>query len=56
MTREEAIKILKSRKEEVKADGYIGFATALDIAIKALEQKPTQIDKLFIEEKNKKSI
>ena len=40
MTREEKINILKSRKEEAEIDGYFGFATALDSAIKALEQEP----------------
>lgn len=39
MTREEKINILKSRKEEAEIDGYFGFATALDSAIKALEQE-----------------
>lgn len=40
MTREEKIKILKSRKEEAETDGYVGFVEALDSAIKALEQEP----------------
>ena len=48
MTREEKIKILKSRKEEVEADGYIGFAEALGSAIEALEQEPI-IDKVRVE-------
>ena len=51
MTREEKINILKSRKEEAEIDGYFGFATALDSAIKALEQEPI-LDKIRAEIKS----
>ena len=51
MTREEAIELLQKYKEESEEDYYIRRAEALEMAIKALEQQPTDaVDRVTIKE------
>lgn len=51
MTREEAIELLQKYKEESEEDYYVRRAEALEMAIKALEQQPTDaVDRVTIKE------